>query len=102
MRRFLKVIGVPFRSVDLDSVAMQAGGLGGDIRKDLRDRTGETTIPQVFIGGIHVGGAVDVLARHDRGELEPLFHGAGVVPTGDGAIMARGYLPKWLASRFAA
>ena len=102
VRRFLKDMGVPFRSVDLDSVAMQAGGLGGDIRKALRDRTGETTIPQVFIGGIHVGGAVDVLARHDRGDLEPLFHRAGVVPTGDRAIMARGYLPKWLASRFAA
>ena len=65
-------------------------------------RTGEATIPQIFIGGIHVGGAVDVLARHDRGELEPLLRGAGVVPTGDGAIVARSYLPKWLASRSAA
>ena len=62
---------------------MQADGLGGDIRRDLRARTGEATIPQIFIGGIHVGGAVDVLARHDRGELEPLLREAGVAPTGD-------------------
>ena len=78
VRRFLADIGVPFRSVDLDSVAMQADGLGGDIRKDLHARTGEATIPQIFIGGVHVGGAVDVLASHDRGELEPLLRKAGV------------------------
>jgi len=102
IRRFLKDLNVPFRSVDLDSVSMQADDLGGDIRKDLRTRTGEATIPQIFIGGIHVGGAVDVLSRHDRGELEPLLRRAGVVPTGDGAIVARSYLPKWLASRSAA
>ena len=102
VRRFLKDMGVPFRSVDLDSVAMQAGGLGGDIRKDLRARTGEATIPQIFVGGTHVGGAVDVLARHDRGDLEPLLREAGVAPTGATTLVARSYLPKWLASRSAA
>ena len=34
VRRFLTDMGVPFRSVDLDAVAMQASGLGGEIRKD--------------------------------------------------------------------
>jgi cysteine synthase A len=100
-RRFLSDLGVPYRSVDLDSVAMQASGLAGGIRTALRDRTGEPTIPQIFIGGVSVGGAVDLLARHDRGELEPLLHRAGIVPTGDSTIVARGYLPKWLASRSA-
>lgn len=101
VRRFLTDMGVPFRSVDLDSVAFQADGLGGDIRVALRERTGEATIPQIFIGGVHVGGAVDLLDRHDRGELEPLLCAAGVTPTGDTALVARGYLPKWLASRSA-
>ena len=88
-RRFLSDLGVPYRSVDLDSGAMQASGLAGGIRKALRDRTGEATIPQIFNGGVPVGGAVDLLARHDRGELEPLLHRAGIVPTGDSAIVAR-------------
>ncbi|MDT3382498.1 pyridoxal-phosphate dependent enzyme [Labrys neptuniae] len=102
VRRFLKDMGVPFRSVDLDSVAMQAGGLGGDIRKVLRPMTGAATIPQIFIGGIHVGGSVDLLQLHDAGKLVSLLAKAGVTPAGDITLTARSYLPKWLAARPAA
>jgi cysteine synthase A len=102
VRRFLKDLGVPFRSVDLDSVALQAGGLGGDIRKALRVITGEATIPQIFIGGIHVGGAVDILDRHDRGELAAILGGVNFTPSNNTSLQARSYLPKWLATRPAA
>ena len=102
VRRFLRDLGVPFRSVDLDSVAIQANGLGGDIRKVLQAMTGQRTIPQIFIGGVHVGGAMDALGLHDRGELVPLLGRAGVRPTGDRALTARSYLPKWLVARSAA
>jgi cysteine synthase A len=102
VRRFLKDIGIPFRSVDLDSVAMQADSLGGDIRKALRVHTGQSTIPQIFVGGIHIGGAVDMLESYDLGRLEPLLRRAGVTPTGSTTLVARNYLPKWLASRSAA
>ncbi|MER8612616.1 glutaredoxin [Mesorhizobium sp. M0435] len=102
VRRFLKHMGVRFRSVDLDAVAMQKSGLGGEIRKELLARTGQPTIPQIFVGGVHVGGAVDVLAKHDSGELEPLLRAAGVVPAGKTELVGRSYLPKWLAARPAA
>ena len=102
VRRFLKDLGVPFRSVDLDSVAMQAGGLGGDIRKVLRIMTGAATIPQIFIGGVHVGGSVDLLQLHDAGKLVSMLGKAGVTPTGDITLTARSYLPQWLAARPAA
>jgi cysteine synthase A len=99
VRRFLKDLGVPFRSVDLDSVALQVGGLANDIRNDLRERTGQPTIPQIFVGGVHVGGASDIMGLHDRGELEPLLDKAGIVPAGDTSLVAQSYLPKWLAAR---
>lgn len=102
VRRFLKDLGVPFRSVDLDSVAMQAGGLGGDIRKVLRIMTGAATIPQIFIGGVHVGGSVDLLQLHDAGKLVSMLGKAGITPTGDITLTARSYLPQWLAARPAA
>lgn len=102
VRRFLRDLGVRFRSVDLDSVAMQADGLGGDIRKVLQALTGQRTIPQIFIGGAHIGGAVDILDLHDRGELVTLLGKAGVQPAGDATLTARSYLPKWLAARPAA
>lgn len=102
VRRFLKDIGVPIRSVDLDSVAMQADGLAGDVRKALRSLTGQATIPQIFIGGVHAGGAVDLLGLHDSRGLLPLLTGAGVVPSGAATSAALAYLPKWLAARPAA
>ena len=98
VRRFFKDRGIPFRSVDLDSVVLQKDNLAGDIRKALHTRTGQPTIPQIFVGGHHVGGAVDVLSRHDAGELDALLDSAGISPTA-AVPSAQGYLPKWLASR---
>ena len=97
-RRFLKDIGVPLRSVDLDS-AMQANGLGAEIRKALRVQTGQGSIPQIFIGGTHVGGAMDLLACHDRGELIPLLRRTNIYPIGDITLPGVAYLPKWLVAR---
>lgn len=98
VRRFLKDLGVPFRSVDLDAVVMQTNGLAADIRSDLRRRTGAATIPQIFIGGVPFGGAMDVLALHDRGELVPVLNKVKIVPNSE-TLVARSYLPKWLAVR---
>lgn len=102
VRKFLKDLGVPFRSVDLDSTTIQASGMGGDIRKTLRAMTGEATIPQIFIGGTHIGGAVAVLEMHDRGELLSFLRKQGVAVRDDASFVARDYLPKWLAARPAA
>ncbi len=102
VRRFLRDMGVALRSVDLDSVIMQKNGLGADLRKELHARTGQPTIPQIFIGGVHIGGAVDLLAKHDSGELEPMLQAAGVAASGNTKLVGRSYLPKWLAARPAA
>lgn len=54
-----------------------------EIRVDLdpgeRDRmielTGRRTVPQIFIGDVHVGGCDDLVALDRRGELLPLLNG---------------------------
>jgi glutaredoxin 3 len=54
-----------------------------EIRVDLdpaeRDRmvelTGRRTVPQIFIGDVHVGGCDDLQALDRRGELLPLLDG---------------------------
>jgi len=38
--------------------------------------TGRRTVPQIFIGGTHVGGCDDLIALDQRGGLAPLL-GAG-------------------------
>ncbi len=101
VRKFFRDAGIPFRSVDLDSVAMQKDGFSADVRKALHALTGAPTIPQIFVSGKHLGGAMDVLSLHDQGRLMPLLTAAGInVP--EKSILARSYLPKWLASRSAA
>ena len=36
-----------------------------------------TSVPQIFIGDVHVGGYDDMMALHRAGKLEPLLAGAG-------------------------
>jgi glutaredoxin 3 len=38
--------------------------------------TGRRTVPQIFIGGTHVGGCDDLIALDQRGGLVPLLQGA--------------------------
>ncbi|MBK8183889.1 MAG: glutaredoxin 3 [Candidatus Competibacteraceae bacterium] len=44
--------------------------------KEINDRTGRNTVPQIFIGGRHVGGCDDLYDIERRGELDPLLQGA--------------------------
>ena len=37
------------------------------------ERTGRRTVPQIFIGGAHIGGCDDLIALDQRGELLPLL-----------------------------
>ena len=57
IRRLFKELGIEYRSIDLDSVDYQKKGWGGEVRVALRKVTGAPTIPQIFVGGQHVGGA---------------------------------------------
>ena len=38
---------------------------------------GKTTVPQIFIGGAHVGGCDDLVALERAGKLDALLAGAG-------------------------
>jgi len=37
--------------------------------------TGRRTVPQIFIGDVHVGGCDDLMALDERGGLVPLLQG---------------------------
>ena len=61
VRKLFAQLGIAYRSVDLDSVAYQAARpAAAKIRAVLKARTGTPTIPQIFIGGEHVGGCTDL------------------------------------------
>ncbi|MFM6985218.1 MAG: glutaredoxin 3 [Hydrogenophaga sp.] len=44
-----------------------------DVRAEMTRITGRTSVPQIFIGGTHVGGCDDLHALDGRGGLLPLL-----------------------------
>jgi glutaredoxin 3 len=43
------------------------------LREEMVARTGRRTVPQIYIGGTHVGGFEDLAALDHAGGLEPLL-----------------------------
>ena len=41
--------------------------------QEMRERTERTSVPQVFVGDVHVGGFDELCALDERGELDPLL-----------------------------
>jgi cysteine synthase A len=99
VRRLLQAAGVQYESVDLDSVAMQKGDMGGKVRAVLAKRLGTPTIPQFFVGGEHLGGATEVMDAFNSGRLQQLFHRHGVAFDEEFRADAYSFLPKWLQGR---
>jgi glutaredoxin 3 len=58
--------GVSFHEID-------ASG-NREIRQQMIERAnGHSTFPQIFIGGVHVGGCNDLYALDEAGKLDPLL-----------------------------
>ncbi len=73
VRKLFTRCGIAFRSIDLDSVEYQVDDLGARVRAALTERTGVTTIPQIFVGRTLVGGAMDTFAAFASGRLQKLL-----------------------------
>jgi cysteine synthase A len=99
VRRFFARLGVPYRSVDLDSIALQTGNMGGRVRAALSARTGCRTIPQIFVGGTFIGGCTETFDAYRSGELQRLLKQSGVDFDEAAALDPYGFFPAWLQSR---
>ncbi|MCB1490131.1 MAG: O-acetylserine lyase, partial [Bauldia sp.] len=98
LRKMFAEMDIPYRSVDLDSVDYQKDNWGGDIRAALRERIATPTIPQVFVGGEHIGGCTETLDAFNDGRLQDLLTRSGVAFSPK-AVDAYSYLPKWVHPR---
>jgi len=99
VRKLFARLGIAYRSIDLDSVAYQAGDLGGKIRAVLGARTNTKTIPQVFIGGTHIGGATEMFDAWRNGKARELLAKRGVAFDAKVELDPYSLLPKWLQPR---
>lgn len=44
-----------------------------EIRKEMNEKSGRNTFPQIFIGEKHIGGCDDLYALNAKGGLDPLL-----------------------------
>ncbi|CAH2051169.1 unnamed protein product [Thlaspi arvense] len=58
--------------VELDELGTQ----GSQLQNVLERLTGQYTVPNVFIGGKHIGGCSDTLQLYNKGELETMLAAA--------------------------
>ncbi len=100
-RKMFKELGVDYTAFDLDSVAFQKNDMGGKIRAVLKAKIGSPTIPQVFVGGEHIGGATECFDAFNDGSLKDKLEKAGAPITGTFEGNAYSFLPKWLQPRAA-
>ena len=61
-KRLLQKKNVPYEEVDVS--------WDDDKRMQLMQRTGRRTVPQIFIGDEHLGGADELYELEQRGELD--------------------------------
>jgi len=99
VRRLFNAMGATYRSIDIDSVAYQDGDWGGRIRRSLGGRLGVSTIPQVFVGGECLGGAMEVFAAAQSGDLQARLQRCGVRFRAEAEIDPAVLLPKWLNAK---
>lgn len=102
VRRMFARCGIPFRSIDIDSVAYQQNDRGGKIRAALCARTGMQTIPQIFVGGQFIGGCTDLFDAWRQGKLHALLDQLDVKCDVEAIKDPNEFLPAWLHSRTSA
>jgi cysteine synthase A len=98
-RKLFKAHNIPFRSIDLDSVAYQTDDWGGRVRRAVGARIGLPTIPQVFIGGDLIGGNAEMFDAVRSGALQAKLRTAGVAFDADAKVDYGSLLPKWLKQK---
>ena len=99
VRRLMAEFRIPYRSIDLDSVAYQKDNRGGDIRVALRHKIGSPTIPQIFVGGEYIGGCTETFDAFNEGRLQKLLEAHGIDFDRSKKVDAYSFLPKWLHPR---
>ncbi len=99
VRKLFQRLAVDYTSVDLDSVAFQEADRGGRIRRVLSQRLGVATIPQIFVGGEHIGGCSELFEAYNDGSLARRLRKLGIDLDSKGPIDTTSLLPRWLHPR---
>jgi len=64
-RRLLEEKGITFEDLRIEGRM--------DLRSEMEARSGRTSVPQIFVGDIHIGGYDDMAALDRAGKLDDLL-----------------------------
>jgi cysteine synthase A len=98
VRKLFERYDIPCRGILVDSVEYQRNDRGGKLRNALREQTGWSTLPQIFIGGEFVGGCTDIFNESTSGKLKQRLQAHGI-DLKEEIRDPYGFLPNWLHSR---
>jgi len=99
VRKMFAACDIPYRSIDLDSAAFQKDDWGGQIRAALDARFDTKTIPQIFVGGRHIGGATETFDAFNEGGLQVILSSSSVIYNRETSVDPYSLLPTWLHPR---
>ncbi|KAJ3406215.1 hypothetical protein HDV05_006123 [Chytridiales sp. JEL 0842] len=69
-KRLLDSLGIAYKAYELDNADN-----GSEVQGYLASKTGQRTVPNIFIHGQHVGGCDDLHEKHRKGELKKMVAG---------------------------
>ena len=100
VRKLFAKLDIPYLALDLDSVKFQEDCKGSKIRAVLLDQLGSPTIPQIYIGGKHIGGATDLFALFSSSKLADLLSAHDIsMKKMPEEFEPQSLLPGWLHKR---
>jgi len=102
VRKLFARLAIAYESVDLDAARFQRNAIGGKIRAVLEARLGSPTIPQIFIGGTHVGGCTELFDAMRAGDMQRSLEACGASYDKDVRIDPYELLPGWMQPRLSA
>ncbi|XP_066960197.1 thioredoxin reductase 1, cytoplasmic [Macrobrachium rosenbergii] len=75
---FCNKVKTLFKSLDVEYTALELDQIdnGSEIQAALIDKSGQKTVPNIFINGEHLGGADKTFETYSKGELLPLINKA--------------------------
>jgi glutaredoxin 3 len=59
------------KGVDVEEIRVDQNPL---LRNEMMQKSGQRTVPQIWIGDLHVGGFTDLWALDKQGKLDGLLH----------------------------
>ncbi|VUD59587.1 Glutaredoxin 3 [Thalassocella blandensis] len=65
-KALLESKSIPFKEISVDGKP--------ELRQHMTQLAGSRTVPQIWVGGVHVGGCQELYALDAKGQLDGLLH----------------------------